>query len=186
MQIRPANADDLNAVREIDGTVESSHYLHLESGGEGLSASWRLEQRPARQKLIAPNPLSDDAHFTLKQITSGAEEGLALAVELDDQPVALLVARRDDAAGTLRIIDLRVDYEYRRQGLGTALVYQAIGWARQASLRAIAIETLTNNVPVSALLAKCGFELSGVDTRRHSNHDLVKEAVTLFWYVPLD
>jgi GNAT superfamily N-acetyltransferase len=186
MQIRPATSGDLSAVRDIDGTVESTFYLHLERGGEGLTASWRLEQRKAREKLIEPNQLDDDVSFSLKQIVTGIEEGLAIAVELDEQPVALLIGRREDATGMLRIVDLRVDYDYRRQGLGTALLYQAIGWAREAGLRAIATETLTNNVPAGALLAKCGFELSGVDTRRRSNHDLVKEAVTLFWYVPLD
>jgi GNAT superfamily N-acetyltransferase len=186
MQIRAATAEDLEAAREIDGTVESHQYLHLESAGEGLAASWRLEERKAREKLIEANQLDDDAYFTLKQIISGAEDGIALAVELDEQPVALLVARREEEAGTLRIVDLRVDYDYRRQGLGTALVYQAIGRARESGVRAMAAQTLTNNVPAGALLTKCGFELSGVDTRRRSNHDLVKEAVTLFWYVPLD
>ena len=190
MQIRAVTQDDLQAVRDIDGTVESSSYLHLESGGEGLAVSWQLDERKAREKLIEANALDDDAYFTLKQIVGGIEEGLAIAVELNDQPVALLVARKEPGtsaeAGTLRVIDLRVDYDYRRQGLGTALVYQAIGWAREAEVRAMAVHTLTNNVPAAALFQKCGFELSGVDTRRRSNHDLVKEAATLFWYVPLD
>jgi GNAT superfamily N-acetyltransferase len=186
MQIRPATSEDLSAVRDIDGTVESPSYLHLERGGEGLAVSWKLEERKAREKLIEANAIDDDAYFSLKQIVGGVEEGLALAIELNDQPVALLVARKEAEAGTLRVIDLRVDYDYRRQGLGTALVYQAIGWAREAGLRAMAVHTLTNNLPAAALFQKCGFELSGVDTRKHSNHDLVKEAATLFWYVPLD
>ena len=186
MQIRAATSEDLSAVRDIDGTVESSSYLHLESGGEGLAVSWKLEERKVREKLIEANAMDDDAYFTLKQIVGGVEEGLALAVELDDQPVALLVARKEPEAGTMRVIDLRVDYDYRRQGMATALVYQAIGFAREAELRAMAVHSLTNNVPAAALFQKCGFELSGVDTRKRSNHDLVKEAATLFWYVPLD
>ena len=50
----------------------------------------------------------------------------------------------------------------------------------------VAAQTLSNNLPAGGLLTKCGFQLSGVDTRRRSNHDLVKEAVTLFWYAALD
>ena len=186
MEIRPATMKDLEGVREIDGTVESTKYLHVERAGEGLGASWRLEERRARTKIIEPNRLDDDSYFTLKQIVSGAEEGLALTVEHEDAPVAAVIARADAEAGTLRIIDLRVDFDYRRQGMGTALVYHVIQHAREHEFRAIAAQTLTNNLPAGALLAKCGFELSGVDTRRRSNHDLVKEAVTLFWYVPLD
>src|SRR5438477_13141844 len=116
MQIRAATMNDLEGVREIDGTVESLQYLHVERGGEGLGASWRLQQRRARSKIIEPNRLDDDAYFTLKQIVSGAEDGLAIAVEHEDAPVAAVIARPDAEAGTLRIIDLRVDFDYRRQG----------------------------------------------------------------------
>jgi RimJ/RimL family protein N-acetyltransferase len=186
MEIRPAKLEDLAGVQEIDGTIESDKYLHVDRGGEGLRASWRLQERRQREKLIEPNRLSDDAFFTLKQIVSGNEEGTALLVEHDDQPIASLVARPEPAAKTLQIVDLRVDFDFRRQGMGTALAYQVIQSAREAEMRAVAAQTLTNNLPAAALLARCGFELSGVDTRRNSNHDLVKEAVTLFWYVPLD
>ena len=181
---------DLPGLQEIDGTVESSRYLHLDYAAaadeEQVTHAWRLEERPARQKLIESNRLDDDAVFTLKSIVSGAEEGIALLIEHDDQPLAMLLARPDPAAGTVRIVDLRVDYDYRRQGMGTALVFALIQQARQQEVRAVAAETLSNNQPAGALLAKCGFELSGVDTRRRSNHDLVKEAVTLFWYAALD
>lgn len=192
MQIRPVTQADLVGLAEIDGTVESARYLHVEQAeGEGLGASWRLEERPARQKLIAPNRLGDDAAFTLKQVVAGVEEGTALVIKIDDQPVAMALARPDAATGTLRIVDLRVDYDFRRQGMGTALVYALIHQARESQerdepVRAIAAETLSNNLPAGALLAKCGFQLSGVDTRRRSNHDVVKEAVTLFWYAALD
>jgi ribosomal protein S18 acetylase RimI-like enzyme len=186
MQIRPATTADLDALPDIDGTVESSRYLHLEQAGEGLAASWRLEERPLRQKLIDPNRLGDEAAFLLKQIVTGADEGMVLVAEHDDAPVALLVAHLRPERKTLHLVDLRIDYEQRREGIATAMVYQVIAAAREMELRAVSAETRTNNIPGNQLLAKCGFELSGVDTRRESNHDVVKEAATLFWYATLD
>ncbi len=190
MEIRPVTLKDLAGLQEIDGTVESTRYLHVDfadiAGEEGVTYAWRLEERPARQKLIESNRLDDDATFTLKSVVSGAEEGSAMMIEHEGDPVAMLLARPDPAAGTIRIVDLRVDYDYRRQGMGTALVYALVQQAREQELRAVAAETLSNNLPAGALLAKCGFQLSGVDTRRRSNHDVVKEAVTLFWYAALD
>jgi ribosomal protein S18 acetylase RimI-like enzyme len=186
MEIRPGNAKDLDLLPDIDGTVESTRYLHLEQSGEGLAATWRLEERPLRQKLIDPNRLADEATFLLKQIVSGADEGLVLVAEHDDAPVAVLVAHRRPERQTLHLVDLRIDYEQRRQGIATAMMYQLIAAAREMSVRAVSAETRTNNVPANQLLAKCGFELSGVDTRHDSNHDVVKEAATLFWYAPLD
>ena len=132
------------------------------------------------------NPLGDEARFVLKQITTGADEGLALLAEHDGVPVALLVATPDEANKLLRLRELRVDFDHRRQGLATALVFQAVAAAREREFRAVAAESQTDNHPASLLLAKCGFNVAGLDLQRHSNHDLVKEAVTLFWYAALD
>src|SRR6478609_8185018 len=111
MEIRPVRPEDLQALADIDGTVESNEYLHLEQSGEGLTLSWRIEKRPLRQKLIQSNPISDENSFILKQISSGADEGLAIVAEHEGAPVAALLAWPDYSVGTLRILDLRVDYD---------------------------------------------------------------------------
>ena len=186
MQIRPMQMADLEMLREIDGTIESNEYLHLDRTGEGLSVSWKLERRPLRQRVIETNALEGDSMFNVKQIVSGVEDGLAIMAEHDDLPVALLVAHRDDQNKTLKLIDIRVDYDLRRQGLATAMIYQSINEARSRALRAVTAEVLTNNLPACQLLLKCGFDLAGVDTQRQTNHDLVRESATLFWYASLD
>jgi ribosomal protein S18 acetylase RimI-like enzyme len=187
MEIRAVQPKDIDALVEIDGTIESSQYLHLEQvqAEDSLSLSWKLEERPQRQKLIEPNRLDDEILFTAKQIASGADEGMALMAEHDDAPVALLVARPDLARGTYSVVDVRIDFEHRREGLGTALVFQVIAAARMQEIRAVSAETVTNNFPAIQLFRKLGFELSGVDTRYKTNHDVVKESATLFWYLPL-
>ena len=186
MEIRPAKPGDLNALADIDGTVESSRYLHLEQAGEGLAASWRLEERPLREKLIDPNRLGDEVSFVAKQIVTGADEGIVLVAEHDNAIVALLVAQHRPERGTYHLHDLRIDYDQRREGIATAMIFQLISAARELGLRAVSAETATNNLPAGQLLAKCGFDLAGVDTKRHTNHDVVKESATLFWYAGLD
>jgi ribosomal protein S18 acetylase RimI-like enzyme len=186
VEIRPITPQDLGSLADIDATVESTEYLHLDQSGEGLNISWKIEKRPLRQKLIQSNPISQDNAFALKQITTGADEGFALMAEHDDTPVAALIARPDYSTGTLHLLDLRVDYDHRRQGLATVMLYQAINYARQAGMRAVAAEIRANNVGANQLLLKCAFELSGIDTKRHSNHDMVKESATLIWYAALD
>ena len=74
--------------------------------------------------------------------------------------------------------DLYLPYKPKKRSLATV--------ARERGLRAVAARTLTNNLPANQFLSKAGFELTGVDTHFHSNHDLVKEAVTLFWHAALD
>jgi GNAT superfamily N-acetyltransferase len=186
MEIRPATSADLERLTDIDGTIESLRYLHLDRSGEGMAVQWKLDERPLREKRIERNAMVDETIFAFKQIVSGVDEGLALVAEHDDALVASAVARPNVSSGTMQLLDLRVDFDFRRQGLGTALMYQIIGEARNAKLRAVAVTMLTNNVPGSQFLLKAGFDLAGVDAQLNSNHDLVKEAVSLFWYASLD
>src|SRR5438094_683497 len=116
--------------------------------------------------------LSDETHFAAKQIATGADEGLALLAEHEERPVGLMIAQPRYDQRTLEVVDLRIDYEHRRQGLATAMIYQAINLARERELRAVMVQTRTNNFPASQFLVKSAFDVCGIDTRRHSNHDM--------------
>jgi GNAT superfamily N-acetyltransferase len=186
MQIRPVTPADLDGLNDIDGTIQSSEYLHLDRAGVGLEVSWKLAERPLRERRTTPNRLGDDLQFVLKQVATGVDEGLALMAEHDDVPVALLLAQVEPAYKTVRVHDLRVDYDQRRQGLATAMMFQVIAAAREQEMRAVTAESTTDNLPAARFLLKCGFDLRGLDAARFSNHDLVKERVTLHWYAALD
>jgi ribosomal protein S18 acetylase RimI-like enzyme len=186
MEIRPVRAEDLPGLEEIDGAIDSSHYLHVERTGEGLALQWRLEERPLRQKLMVRNPPTDEQLYLRKNVVTGIEEGLALLAEHEGIMVGLVVAHQQPQYRTMSVVDLRVDIDHRRQGLAMAMLYQTIAAARALELRAVHMETRADNYPANKLLVKLAFELAGLDTQRQSNHDLVKEAATLFWYAALD
>ena len=186
MQIRPAQASDLDQLDEIDGAIESARYLHVDRTGNGLGAAWKLEERPLRAKLIERNAIPDDERFIIKQLLTGVEEGVVVVGEHEEQVVAIAAAVQEPSGKTLRLVDLRVDFDLRREGLGSAMLYQLIQAAREAELRAVSARTLTGNFPAAMFLSKVSFELAGLDTHLQSNHDLVKESVSLFWYLPLD
>jgi GNAT superfamily N-acetyltransferase len=186
MEIRPAIRTDLEMFRDIDGVIESSSYLHLDRTAEGLALSLKIETRPLREKMIHANRLSDDAFFSYRQVTESVQDGIALVAEHDGIIVGSAVAELRPETSTLHLVDLRIDYDFRRQGLATAMLFQVIHNARQRHSRAVSAEAQANNLPAHQLLQKCSFELSGVDWRRQSNHDLIKECATMLWYVPLD
>jgi GNAT superfamily N-acetyltransferase len=186
MEIRPITPADVEGLQEIDGTVQSTQYLHLEQTGEGMNVGWRIEPRVLRQKLIESNRITDETQFVAKQIASGVEEGLALAADHQGVVVAALLALPRYENKTLEVIDFRVDDEYRRQGLALAMMYQAYQRAKDMEFRAVMTQTRTNNFPAGQFLVKCAFDLAGIDTRRYSNHDMVKESATLLWYASVE
>ena len=187
MELRPATMADLDAIAEIDGTVESLRYLHVDRNGTGTDVRWSVQERPLRERLVLPRPIDEEQRFNLRQTAAGHDDdGVATVAVHDGEPVALLLARREPVVGVLRLLDLRVDFDHRRQGLATAMLFAAVATAREADFRAVAADVPANNGPAHALLAKLDFALAGLDAQRNSNHDLVKEAVTLFWYLALD
>jgi GNAT superfamily N-acetyltransferase len=186
MDIRAVKPGDIDALHDIDATVESDQYLHVDKSGEGFHAAWKIEPRPLRERRIARRDLDDESRFAFKQIASGAEEGIALLAEHDGAPVAAAAARPDAAAGVFRILDVRVDFDFRRQGLASALLFQIMQEARRLEMRAVAADVTADNFPAAQLLAKLGFEPAGLDTHYRSNHDLVKETVVLFLYLALN
>ncbi|MGH7176776.1 MAG: GNAT family N-acetyltransferase [Tepidisphaeraceae bacterium] len=186
MEIRPLSSQHLAQLADIDATIHSTQYLHLERTGDGLELSLNTQIRPLRDKLIEPNRLDDELVLLYRQIVGGADEGLALGVEHAGRFAASALAHPHPQFRTMYLADVRVDFDFRRQGLGTALVFQIIQSARERGLRAVSAEVRTNNHPANAFLLKSGFDLSGIDMRRSTNHDMVKESTTLFWYAEVE
>src|SRR3954467_5829370 len=115
MEIRPVTPADLDDLAEIDGTIESASYLHLDRSGEGLALSWKLSERPLRETRIRPNRLDDERLFALKQLATRIEESLPPPPPHGGDKVALLVAQVEPARKAIRIHDLRVDFDHRRE-----------------------------------------------------------------------
>jgi len=185
MEIRPMTAADLPAVLEIDATIESAEHLHIHREGEDLSYVWKMEKRRLREPRTHRHILDDETTFALRQIAGGVEEGIALVAEHDQSIAAAAAARPDAAAGIFRLVDLRVDIDYRRQGLASGLVFQIIQEANQRDFRAVAAIAASDDFPAIELLIKLNFELAGFDSHFKSNHDLLKDSVSLFWYLQL-
>ncbi len=177
---------DLDAVKDIDATAESSQYLHIERNRRGSRDIMENPSSSATRKTLLRHALEIEQLFTIKQIATGGDEGIALIAEHDGQAVAAATARPDPITSVLRLIDLRVDFEFRRQGLASALMFQLIQEARQRELRAVMAQSPADDFPAVQLLAKLGFEPTGLDTHFRSNHDLVKESVVLFFYLVLN
>ena len=186
MQIRPLRPADLDLIDEIDATIDATRSHPGARGSEGLMTRCALEARELPARRVEPNPIGDELRFSLKQTAAGIEEGLALIAEHDDVPIAALIARNAlDDPTLVEILDVRVDFDRRREGLGSALLFQAINFARDKEARALRATARSSIAAANALLAKLGFELAGIDTFRATNHDWVKEQTTLIWYLAL-
>ncbi|MEW6400511.1 MAG: GNAT family N-acetyltransferase [Chloroflexota bacterium] len=99
----------------------------------------------------------------------------------------------DHLAGQVRVLkwwnayayidDIAVDVEFRRHGVGRALIERVIEWAKERKFPGIMLETQNNNVAACRLYESCGFTLGGFDRYLYKALDPKTDEIALFWYM---
>lgn len=68
---------------------------------------------------------------------------------------------------TAEILDMWVDEEARRQGIGTQLLSLCVTIARTAGCKELFLHVVEDNIPASTLYAKFGFTTREIETHMH-------------------
>lgn len=106
----------------------------------------------------------------------GAE---AYGIVTDKELRAVIELWVEEWSNRLRITELWIDKDYRRQGIGTKLINLAKEKAVQKDCRAIILETQSCNEPAISFYLSQGFTLIGLDACCYSNSDMAKNEVRL-------
>ena len=164
---RSMTPDDLDDLAEIDAAYDVERVLDVERDGDDadpLLTPWRPGWRELDEPRVVANRVEGDVEFAYRQVARGIEEGVALRLDADGLPVAAAVAVLDPAAGVLRLIDLRVDYDARREGYGTTTLYAVVAAAREREdVAAVVAEVGGEAAAMLGLLVKSGFAVVGLD-----------------------
>lgn len=78
--------------------------------------------------------------------------------------------------------DIVVDFEFRRHGIGRALMDRAKQWARHKGLPGIMLETQDNNVQACHFYESCGFRIRGFDNLLYRGLDPNTDEVAVYYY----
>lgn len=107
------------------------------------------------------------------------EHAFAWGVRLNEELIAAVETVPEQWSNRLRITELWVAEEYRRQGIGHALIEIVKEQARLERRRAVILETQSCNVNAVDFYLHEGFELIGLDTCCYKNNDLQRKEVRL-------
>lgn len=183
--IRSLTEADIPRLMEIDANFESDHYLAVEKITHGLNVSWRLSEQALDPPFISTDYSLDERQCQEAATRLRAGDGLYLVVEQAQHLIALLEVERERWRHTGMIWNILVDRQQRRRGIGLELVNRAVAWARKNKLRALVLETQTNNYPACCFYLKYGFKLGGIDDHFYSNDDIGVKEVAIFWWYEL-
>ena len=100
--------------------------------------------------------------------------------------VGRLSVARDTHPASYHVADLglMVAASHRRQGVGTALLDQAVAWAQEAGVRKLELHVFPSNEPAIALYERFGFEKEGYRRGHYRRCRDFVDAVLMAYGVP--
>lgn len=159
-------------IDRIDGhfTIDSQLLLHAEAN----QIHYTVVDLPPITKRYAPEILDYSAYID--------DPARAVYLAYVDGTVAGHIILRTSWNNYAYVEVIAVDGNFRRLGVGAALIKQAKEWARQRDLPGIMLETQTNNVQACKFYERCGFKIGGFDNLLYRALDGDTDEVAIYWY----
>jgi RimJ/RimL family protein N-acetyltransferase len=105
--------------------------------------------------------------------------------ETADGIVGRLSIARDAHPASYHVADLglMVAHGKRRQGIGTALIEEAINWAHESEVTKLELHVFPHNAPAIALYEKLGFEREGYRRNHYRRGETYVDAILMALYL---
>lgn len=134
----------------------------------------------AKKKFETPvTHTPEEYDFPDKLYEEHWEGAYAWGVLVDGEMAAVIETCPESWSNRLRVTELWVHEDYRRQGIARALMAAAKEQARLERRRAIILETQSCNVGAIAFYRQEGFSLIGFDSCCYNNRDMERKEVRL-------
>lgn len=186
--IRPMQPQDIDTLADIRPGFVTDTILKVKRLGQGLAQGWELVET----RLPTPYQKGAGYDFTPEErqnITERLTQGntlMEVAVESHTGKIVGVLDVEEEAwRNTAWIWNIMLDVDARGKGIGREMIQHTIAWGRRRGLRAILLETQTNNVPACQFYLHMGFQLVGINTVFYTNQDMERDEVALFWAFPL-
>lgn len=165
--IRDAIDEDVEVCLAMDHAYTTEHVWQMEMNddNERVSMTFRTVRLPRPMRVVYPrNP-------NLLRAAWQRRDCFMVAL-IDEQVRGYLNMRVDVAHGNARVMDLAVEPDWRRQGIGGALLKAARLWAREQNLSRLIVETQTKNYPGICFCQKYGLAFCGFNDQYYPNQDI--------------
>jgi ribosomal protein S18 acetylase RimI-like enzyme len=166
-EIRPASPHDLTRLIAMDHSCQSDYVWQLELRRDaGQIISGFREVRLPRSVTVAyprdPMALSEQ---------SNKRDGLLVATE-DALAVGYLAMVEERVSALVRVTDLVVTPERRRQGVASSLLTAAQAWAIDRKIQRMILEMQSKNHACIRLAQKFGYEFCGYNDQYYPTQDV--------------
>ncbi len=166
--VRQAQSEaDLVACSALDHTYSTEYVWQVDLREEGDETAVRFRVVRLPRMIRVAYPRDRDA-----LLRSWKARDCFLVATVEDVILGYVNMRVDPVFPRGWIHDLVVDQRVRRRRIGSALLEQALRWARLHGLRHIALDMQTKNYPASCFARSHGFAFYGFNDHYYPNQDI--------------
>jgi ribosomal protein S18 acetylase RimI-like enzyme len=167
IEIRPVKAEDIQEMLEIEHNYSTEYVWQMDyKQGDGeIIVSFREVRLPRAAQVMYPKGFQSISENWSQR------DGL-LVSQLEEEVVGYISLDQNPLLKATWVTDLAVKRQFRRQGIGSALVIAAQEWALNNKSRRLILEMQPKNFPTIQLAKKLGFELCGYNDHYFANHDI--------------
>lgn len=168
VRVRELVLSDLPVIEKIDHNFRTDYVWQLDllSDENEVNAKLREVRLPREMNVTYPKKLemlSDNWQLKAN----------VLIAEIDRKTIGYMILNHDFNPGLIRVTDLVVSPEFRKKGVGTALLEGGEVWANmQTGIRRIMLEIQSKNHPAICLAGKLGFEFCGYNDKYYHTNDV--------------
>jgi ribosomal protein S18 acetylase RimI-like enzyme len=166
-EIRPASSNDFTRLMAMDHSCFSDYVWQLELRREAgqITSSFREVRLPRSVTVRYPrDPLSLSEQWNKR-------DGLLVATD-QALPVGYLGMLEDRTSALVRVTDMVVSPERRRQGVASSLLTAAQSWVMDRGIQRMILEMQSKNYPYIRLAQKFGYEFCGYNDQYYPTQDV--------------
>jgi ribosomal protein S18 acetylase RimI-like enzyme len=166
-EIRPASSNDFTRLMAMDHSCFSDYVWQLELRREAgqFTSSFREVRLPRSVTVTYPrDPLSLSEQWNKR-------DGLLVATD-EALPVGYLGMLEERTSALVRVTDMVVSPERRRQGVASSLLTAAQSWVMDRGIQRIILEMQSKNYPYIRLAQKFGYEFCGYNDQYYPTQDV--------------
>ena len=176
---------------QIPMRVNVESYYRIEKHNRGLGG-FALVETPVDYPYIKDFCVGDDESVERWKRWGISNWAFFMAFDGERPVGAAAVASRSEKANMLSgrydlavLWDIRVDDDYKGQGVGQRLFDMAIAWSRSQGLVQMKIECQNNNVPACNFYHKQGAVLAAIDEYAYYNEPEYRHEAQFIWMLDL-
>jgi len=163
-----------NYILPISYVSNEAYIVSIKENRQSFAVT--MKRRPLDKPMIH---LAKDNDYPDRLYTPFWPQASAWGIVIHGDLIAAVEICPETWSNRLRITEIWVEENYRRKGIGHALIAFVKETARQEKYRAVILETQSCNINAIDFYLHEGFRIIGFDDCCYSNDDIVKNEVRL-------